>query len=548
MLVQLHGQWSDNPTENTAVGFSDGEEAMPKVDATSPGGDIFISYHSNESGNYDVLLKKYDKEGYEIWDNPLVVSDNNQQSWLSDYAMKCDNEGNSIITFSDIRSGNPDIYLYKIGPTGEFLWGEDGIAFSTTPEAEYEPRLAVTSENNAITTFIHPDAVSGDELVINGVDEEGNYLFGEAGLIYTPEGDTFYSDPYAVPALDGNFIVVYSKNTGSSMYPNRYLKAMKFDAEGNELWNSEITVSDTGGLSGFTDLHVIPGISGGVVVAWHDDRDNDMHSSSFVQWIDGEGTPKYGDNGVEVATSSNVHRFDPGAVTLPDEEAIMVFWTQKNSSQGLAGLYGQYLSDAGERLWGNNGKVFHPLDDKFDYLWIARRQDATAAVVFYTEFMEGTAGQKLMSAAIDTAGSYVWPQEVVPVSTASSGVLHPDAGPLNNSQYILAWGDDRNSSQDIYAQNITTDGTLGMSGTGVSVQHEAKAELYPNPASSYVKISWGLEIDQITIWDLSGNVIKQYNHPSEQKFLYKPEQSGVYFVTFTGNKTTTTRKLVVAKK
>ena len=548
MAVLLHAsaQWSSSSSENTQVSFSSGEEAISKVDATSPGGDIYISYFSNEIGNYDVFLQKYDKEGYTIWDEPLVVSDNEQQSWLSDYAMRCDNEGNSIVTFSDVRNGNPDVYLYKIGPGGEFLWGENGIACSATSEPEYAPRLAITSTNSAITTFIHPGAVGGDELVINGVDEDGNYLFGEDGIIYTPVEDTFYSDPYVVPALDGNFIVVYSKNTGSSMYPDRKLKAMKLDSEGNELWNSETTVSDAGGISGFSDLHVIPDSSGGVVVSWHDDRDNDMHAATYTQWIDSEGEPQLQPDGLGLAPTPTVNQYDPRAVVQGDG-SIMVFWTQKNSNQSMAGYYGQLISAEGDRLWGDNGQIFHELGDSFSYLWLARPHDEAGSVVFYTKFAEGsTSNETMNAAAINEDGSFWWDEEEVKVSSASSGITHPAAGPLNHDQHILAWTDNRNGNNDIYAQNITTAGTLGVTNTEIREAPVENVKLYPNPAHQSVKIKTE-NFNHITVRNSLGQVVSRFDIVSEKEVTFYPEQNGLYFVTFSGKGYSITRKVTVIR-
>lgn len=547
VFFDASAQWSNSSSENTPVSFSSSEEIMSKIEATSPGGVIYISYFSNESGNYDVFLQKFDKEGYTSWDEPLVVSDNDQQSWLSDYAMKCDGEENSIVTFSDVRNGNPEIYLYKIGPGGEFLWGEDGIACSTTSEPEYEPRLAVTSNNSAITTFIHPGAVSGDELVINGVDEDGDYLFGEDGLIYTPGEDTFYSDPYVVPALDGNFIVVYSKNTGDPMYPDRNLKAMKFDSEGNELWNSETTVSEAGGISGFSDLHVIPDSSGGVVVSWHDDRDNDTHAATFTQWIDSEGEPQLQSDGVGLAPTPAVNQYDPRAV-VHNDGSIMVFWTQKNSNQSMAGYYGQRISTEGERLWGDDGQVFHELGDSFSYLWLARPHDEAGSVVFYTKFAEGSTSDETMhAAAIDEDGSFWWDEEEVKVSSVSSGITHPAAGPLNHDQYVLTWTDNRNGNDDIYAQNITTAGMLGVTDTEISEIPVEDVKLYPNPAHQSVKIR-AENFNRITVRNSLGQVVTEFDNVSGKEVTFYPEQSGLYFVTFSGKGYSTTRKVTVFRK
>ena len=543
MSFQLQAQWSNDSEENTQISYSTAEETIPKVDA-APSGDIFFSYFSNASGNYDVMLQKYDAQGYSAWEEGLVVSDNPQQSWLSDYSMGCDSAGNAIISFSDIRNGNPDIFLYKIDSEGNPVWGEDGINCLESDMPEQEPRLPITSENAAIVTFIRPHA-EGDKLMIYGVDAEGNAILEEEGIVYTPQEDTFFSDPYVVPALEGNFIAVYSKNTGSSMYPDRNLMAMKFNNTGTELWESPAVISQAGGISSFTDLHVISDHNGGVVVAWHDDRNNDMVSSGFVQWIDAGGNAKYPANGVEVGTTPSVHRFDPRAVVKQGTPSIMVFWTQKNSSQSLAGLYGQHLSEEGQRMWDDAGIEFHPLDDKFTHLWLARNHEEGAAV-FYTIYEGGTSEESLKAAAVNTNGAYVWPQEVIPMSTAPSGIVHPDAGPMNSGQYLLAWADNRNGNQDIYAQNITTEGMLGNTNTNVSEEIQEKVNVYPNPAHSTLYITPG-SFNHVLIRNMSGQIITKFDTNAKEEITFHPKQSGLFFVTFFDQQKTVTRKVTVIK-
>lgn len=542
-IINLQAQWNNDPQVNTQLTSSSGADIIPKTDVTNTGAS-YVSYLSNASGNYDVFLQKLDSKGYFEWAEPFLVSDHQQQSWVSDYAMKTDGAGNAIITFSDIRNGNPDIFLYKVSPEGSHQWGENGITCYTSSMPEYEPRLAVTSENAAIVTFIHPTTAGSDELVIYGANESGEPMFGEQGMTYIPEGDTFFADPYVVPAQDGNFIVVYSKNTGSSMYPNRHLRAMKFNNSGNELW-SEVVVSNAGGISQSTDLNVIPDGNGGVVISWNDDRDNDMQSSAFTQWVNSEGIAQYPQNGLELITTAATNCYDPRAVVNPDGR-VMVFWTQKNSNKSLAGLYGQLVSSEGERLWTDNGAEFYGLDSKFDFLWVAKSFEEPGAVVFYTLF-DGASDQSLLAAAINPQGGFFWEEEDVLVSSANSGITNPVATPLSNGQYIASWTDNRNDNNDIYAQNLTTDGTLGLTNTSTRAHESIIFNVYPNPTSSVINIDHKNAL-RVTIRDLTGQLVADFKRPQPRNLAFRPKQSGLYFVTLYGNKEAITKKVTVLRK
>ncbi len=45
-----YAQWSDDPTENTAVVIAEGEQTIPKI-ATHPNGTSYVGWFSNEGGN-----------------------------------------------------------------------------------------------------------------------------------------------------------------------------------------------------------------------------------------------------------------------------------------------------------------------------------------------------------------------------------------------------------------------------------------------------------------------------------------------------------------
>jgi hypothetical protein len=58
----LWSQWSNDPAVNTAICTLGGEQAIPKI-VVGPSGDYYISWFSNDSGNYDVRLQRLDAEG-----------------------------------------------------------------------------------------------------------------------------------------------------------------------------------------------------------------------------------------------------------------------------------------------------------------------------------------------------------------------------------------------------------------------------------------------------------------------------------------------------
>lgn len=549
LIITSFAQWTDDPVINNVVFASDGDEALPKI-AADEEGNTFIAFHSNSSGNYDVLVSYMDEEGISLWEEPLTVSNHPQQSWISDFDMVMDQEGNAIITFSDIRNGNPDIHAYKISPQGEFLWGDDGITCSDTPEAEYGPRLTVTEDNNAFITFIHMRETGTDQMVLTAIDPEGNKLLGADGMIFTPENDADYTDPY-VTASGNDVIVVYSLNTGNFPYADRLMYAISVNSSGDELWPEPAIITEAGGIAGYTELTTAPDEQGGVYIGWHDDRDSDMISSSFIQHITAGGTAMLGEAGVEVATQAGFHRFNP-KIVLSDAETheVMVFWRQTNANQSEAGLYGQRLDSDGERLWGDNGQELLPVGTTFGILHDARemtyeRNSSGQVILFYTK-KAGTSGDYLNAMAIDHNAAPVWPETTAVISTNNSGVSDMVATEMRQSQFVVAWKDGRNNN-GIYAQNIHNDGSIGIIDTEIPDLVEDKVTIYPNPATTLATIKNG-NFTEVIIRNVIGQVISHRHLSPHATVQFRPSASGIYFATFVDGKRKVTRKMVIGKQ
>ena len=153
LSISLFAQWSNDPTENTQIAIPAGEQAIPKI-ATSDNGTTYISWFSNESGNYNVRLQKLDVFGNFQWDSAgLLVSDHPAMTWLTEWDMAIDQTDHAILTFQDVRTGYNNIYAYRISPEGGFAWGDDGVALSNSTAFDASPKVTVTSAGNTVIAW-----------------------------------------------------------------------------------------------------------------------------------------------------------------------------------------------------------------------------------------------------------------------------------------------------------------------------------------------------------------------------------------------------------
>ena len=109
---------------------------------TGPGGTTYFlidhpagaDEYDFENVTYDFRLQAYDKDGNkQFTEDPYgkLISNYPNRSWTTcnDYLM-VDRDDNAIVSVADCRNSDSKLMsytIYKVSPTGEMLWGEDGI-------------------------------------------------------------------------------------------------------------------------------------------------------------------------------------------------------------------------------------------------------------------------------------------------------------------------------------------------------------------------------------------------------------------------------------
>lgn len=534
----LFAQWSNDPAMNTAVCDLSGEQAIPKV--VSSADFTYVSWFSSDAGNYDVRLQLYDSQGNEQWEhNGILISNHEAMTWLTDWDMTIDNENHAILAFQDIRTGSNNIYAYRISPNGDFVWGADGIALSNTSSFDASPVTAVTSSGNAIIAWTS-ETVS----FLQKISPAGDLLWGDTGITLT--GTESYSWPQIIPIENDNILVKFYKDTGSYPYITRNVYAQRFDADGNPVWSEDTIISNAGGVSAWTQiLSIVKDHDNGFYVAWRDDRDNNMILEVYLQHIDSDGNCTYEDNGMKVSTLPNRNRMYVQLALPPNSDNIFAFWNEMDSNQINRGIYGQKISPSGERLWGDSAIAFIELSST-NVLPFAAGASQNDAVLFY-EYLLSAINTHIKAMRIDEDGNYVWPDEKVMMCSANSQKIHPDVSCFQNDQWVATWEDNRNGANDIYAQNINLDGTLGTN-QGIYEKPDMPDFFFlansPNPFNYQTEIQFSLNTItrlEISIYNIKGEKVKTLVKAEFNKGLHSKTwngkddknqtvSSGIYFV------------------
>ena len=145
-------QWSNNPSLNTKIIDTVGMQVLPKV-AVNTNGESYISWFSQADtlSNFDIYLQRLDADGNKLWnDDGLLVSNHPTWTWVTDYDLTIDTDGDAILVTQDARTGFSDVFAYRISPDGTFEWGPDGIALTNDDNFDPSPQAVVTTDENIV--------------------------------------------------------------------------------------------------------------------------------------------------------------------------------------------------------------------------------------------------------------------------------------------------------------------------------------------------------------------------------------------------------------
>jgi hypothetical protein len=455
-------QWPTNPATNLAIGDKPGAQVLPKIASTSDGG-TYITWFDQAPGNYDVYLQRLDAQGHELWPHDgILISNNTQLSSLVDWDMIADANDCAVIAFTDARQGGDlDVYAYRVDPTGQMLWGANGIALSNNADFEANPHIAQTTDGGFVFVWSLTPNTGQGSIRVQKLTATGAPVYQQDGF---PIVGTATEKPgfATVVAADNNaYVVMWVRDIATFASP-RHIRAQKFDAGGNALWGaSPVVVYDAASVPiGYQPILQKDG-AGGALFCWHSATGNLF--DSYVQHVSAAGAEIFPHNGVKASTEANRNKLNPTLAFVASTGEMIVTFEKEDSNQSQWGITTQKVSPSGAVQWGANGIDLLPLSG-IDKSAPRSVPQGTGAEIFFFDMPNTPSMQaRAVGMRIDNSGAQVWSGAPIVIASTLSDKDKLVVTLDTTGVAKLAWHDDRNDpANDVYAQNVNPDGTLGF--------------------------------------------------------------------------------------
>ena len=278
-----------------AAGVNISELGLTQSDpvlVTDGAGGAIIVYHSDRAGNWDIIAQRIRSNGTLAWaaGGLTVCGASNSQFYpciVSNYV------GGAIVAWEDGRSGiDFDIYAARIDSTGNTPWTYNGVPVCLSADGQQDPAITTDGSSGAIITWTDSRAGNND-IYAQKLNYLGSYAWTNNGnAVNAQAGDQYL--PSIISDMAGGAVITWQEGHTSAVD----IMAGRLLSDGTSIWNPGTGIY----VCAYAENQNTPLISsdgaGGAIIAWMDNRNG--VSDIYAQHIDFAGGTDWYTDGVYV--------------------------------------------------------------------------------------------------------------------------------------------------------------------------------------------------------------------------------------------------------
>jgi hypothetical protein len=288
------------------------DRIVPHV-AARMDGTAYLSWYALDSGHYSIRMQHLDTAGNKQWaDDGILASSADSSSWVMDYDLAADQQGNAILAYSNTTDFT--LRVQRIDHTGAAAWGQGTVLTSGAQGAQaLTPHVVICSDGAVAAAWDESDDDGTARVVVQRVDASGQPVWATPFSV-DPDGAQSPQFSQLVPGADGSVIVVWVENGGVNHPGDAY--AQRIDDAGHAVWAAKKKINGSAQLPFPMRPLVAPDGQGGVYAAWT--ALSGMASfSGRIQHIAADGSTAWDAEGLAVADDSQRMQLPSAIAQVP---------------------------------------------------------------------------------------------------------------------------------------------------------------------------------------------------------------------------------------
>ncbi len=452
MIPLLNAQWARYPSVNTPVCTETDEQLGPDITSDGAGGSIITWYDKRGGSEYDIYAQRFDALGNPQWatDGVLVCNTSGDQLFP---VIAPDGNGGAYIAYISVIKGDNAIYAQLIDASGSIQFGSDGVELRSPGVDNRNTRII--SDNNGYAIVVWEDLRNGNaDIYAQRIGTSGKPEWNYDGVEICVEVKDQRTPELTMDYDNTNAIITWDDARKSGKAPIYDIYAQKIDLLGAVQWNANgIAVCSAVGDQ-FTPS-IVSDDSGGAIITWHDIRGTGY--DIYAQRVNSAGTDVWALDGIAVCTATGNQM--NAQITVDGAFGAIITWIDSRTS-GASHVYSQRIGFAGNPLWTSNGVVICGSAGSRKIPVIISDQSG-GAIIAWSD-IRNASHYDIYAQNINASGLVQWSSNGTFISSASNDQLNYNIVSDDFGGAFLAWNDSRNSSIDIYTQNLLKDGGLGI--------------------------------------------------------------------------------------
>ncbi len=364
--------------------------------------------------------------------------------------------------------------MFPLANSSNAQWSSDPIVNNAIcTQTGDQMNLQIVGDGSGGAIIVWEDYRSGTaDIYAQRINSSGNTVWTADGVaICTATSNQVI--PQMVGDGSGGAIITWkdyrnNATTGTDIY------AQRINSSGTVQWTA-----DGVAISTATNIQDNPQItgdgSGGAIITWNDYRDN-VSYDIFAQRINSSGTVQWTTDGVGVCVLDYA-QVQP-KISSDGSGGAIIMWEDMRGGQW--DLYSQRINSSGVKQWATNGVVIcNASGNKDSYQMIS--DGSGGAIMAWRDPRSGVSFD-IYAQKINTSGSVQWGSNELAICTKTDTQQDPQLVSDGSGGAIITWSDRRGVAYDIYAQSITSTGTVRWTTDGITICTATNDQVLPQIA------------------------------------------------------------------